>query len=195
MADTTLIYKCKKNDRQAFNELVVKYQHRIFNLAYRMLGHHQEAEDVCQQAFINAYNNIKKFQKKSSFMTWVYQITVNLCHNYYRKNIKQPKTQALYGNETTSDATSGQLSWGEPGNPGNPGDNPQQVAQIKERDQLIQDALNTLNPELKSVIVLRDVEGHPYAEISRMLKCPVGTVRSRLTKAREELKDRLKNFV
>ncbi|MEK7448863.1 MAG: RNA polymerase sigma factor [Planctomycetota bacterium] len=191
MDEKELLYKCKQSDPEAFNQLVLRYQDRIFNLAYRLLGHYQEAEDVCQQSFINAYYHIKNFQEKSSFLTWVYKITVNLCYSAQRKRSRQPVSIPLQGNEFPAETNPVQNCPPSDSNPVNFSNNPGQQLENNERNQTVQKALNLLEENLRTVVILRDIEGHSYAEISRILNQPVGTIRSRLAKAREELKMRL----
>lgn len=186
MDEKELIYKCKQNDPtapNAFGELVLKYQDQIFNVICRMTGDYQEAADICQETFIKAYQNIKRFRGQSAFLTWTYQIAINLCRNYKRAKKTSPRTLPLEQAYRTSDPSVDIFQ--------------HQACPPARREQTsaVQQAINSLDEGLRTIVVLRDIEDRSYAEISKIVRCPVGTVRSRLAQARQILKERLKNFL
>jgi RNA polymerase sigma-70 factor (ECF subfamily) len=186
-----LISRCQQqNDRQAFNELVIRYQDRIFNTVYRIVNDHPTAADICQESFLKAYQSINGFKGQSGFLTWLYQIAVNLCYNYKRS---QKRFSTLPDNDLLTGAI-----------PGNPSDgtlhqnlsvNPASALEDREQTFLIQQALDALDNELRTIVVLKDIEECSYEEISKALKCSIGSVRAKLCKARIILKDKLSKLI
>lgn len=176
-----LIDRCRRNDLDAFNQLVLRYQDRIFNTVYRIINDHATTLDVCQESFMRAFQSIKKFRGQSNFLTWLHQIAVNLCYNY--KRARRPIT-GLPNDDLLNQPPSG-----------NPTSNPGAVLEENEQSQIIQQALDSLEQDLRSVVVLKDVEGYSYKEISTVLHCSVGAVRGKLTKARESLKQQLHKLI
>jgi len=187
--DYGLVTLSKNGDVDAFEILVRKHQKRMLNIAYRMVGNYEDACEIVQDAFVSVYKNIKKFDERSMFSTWVYAIVINLSKN----RLKQLKTKTHYEHSIDDPL---------------PEDNKNIKAEFAsnepsvlerleqtERQQKIQGCIDSLDNEHKEVIILRDIQGFSYDEISDMLKIPEGTVKSRLFRARDALKNCLKKFV
>ena len=188
--DYELVSFCKKGDVDAFEVLVKKHQRRMLNIAYRMIGNYEEACEIVQDAFVSAYRNLKGFKGKSKFSTWLYTIVMNLSKN----RLKQLKTQ-LHREKFSIDnpilTNDGQIKV-EPAS-----SEPSALEKLEKRDvqQKVQECINSLDDEFREVLILRDIQGFSYGEISDLLKAPEGTVKSRLFRAREALKDCLKKVI
>jgi len=188
--DSRLVSLSKQGDLDAFEELVKKYQKMIMNIAYRMLGNHEDAYEVVQDAFIAAYKGIRNFEEKARFSTWLYTIAVNLSRNRF----KQIKTQQYYEKISIDDPVVAERNRAD-ADP--PSDEPSALERLERKDlqRQVQRCIDSLDGEFKEVVVLRDIESFSYDEISDMLKIPEGTVKSRLFRARHALKDCLKKFM
>jgi RNA polymerase sigma-70 factor (ECF subfamily) len=188
--DYELVSLCKKGDVDSFEVLVKKHQKKMLNIAYRMIGNYEEACEIVQDAFISAYRNLKGFKGKSKFSTWLYTIVMNLSKN----RLKRLKTQ-LHREKFSLDnpvlTNDGQIKV-EPAS-----SEPSALDKLEKRDvqQKVQECINSLDDEFREVLILRDIQGFSYAEISDLLKAPEGTVKSRLFRAREAVKDCLKNVI
>jgi RNA polymerase sigma-70 factor (ECF subfamily) len=188
--DYELVSFCKKGDVDAFEVLVKKHQRRMLNIAYRMIGNYEEACEIVQDAFVSAYRNLKGFKGKSKFSTWLYTIVMNLSKN----RLKQLKTQ-LHREKFSIDnpilTNDGQIKV-EPAS-----SEPSALEKLEKREvqQKVQECINSLDDEFREVLILRDIQGFSYGEISDLLKAPEGTVKSRLFRAREAIKDCLKNVI
>jgi RNA polymerase sigma-70 factor (ECF subfamily) len=185
--DFELTRRSQKGEIDAFEALVEKYQKKMLNTAYRMIGDYEEACEVVQDAFVAAYRALNKFRGESRFSTWLYSIVINLSKN------RLVKVKARFHREG--------LSLDDPGGhvPGQVREDPpaqdSPVAdQVEKREvqEKIQECMSTLDPEYREVMVLRDVQGFSYQEIRAILKIPDGTVKSRLFRARDALKECLK---
>lgn len=187
--DEAIIARCQNGDRGAFDELVLKYQRRIFNTTYRMLGNYTEASDVAQEAFIRAYRSIKKFRGQSSFYTWLYTIASNLCRNRLKYLSRQREKLVSLDNpiETEEGVVSREVVDTSP--------SPIAVLDQKAKGEYIQKAINSLDEPHRIVVVLRDIELLPYDEISHILKVNIGTIKSRLHRARSLLREELKDVI
>jgi RNA polymerase sigma-70 factor, ECF subfamily len=180
---------CKKGDIDAFEFLVKKHQKRMLNIAFRMIGNYEEACEVVQDAFVSAYKNIRKFEEKARFSTWLYTIVMNLSKN----RIKQLRVRGYHEEFsmdepvlTEDDQIKRTLALDEP--------SILERLEKKEIQQKVQGCIDSLESEFKEVLVLRDMQGFPYDEISCMLKVPEGTVKSRLFRARSVLGKCLKKI-
>ncbi len=187
--DSELISLCKKGDISAFEALVNKHQKRMFNIAYRMTGNYEDACEIAQDAFVSAYRNIKNFEEKSRFSTWLYAIVINLSKN----RIKQLKSLNKYGCSSIDDPIAtddGEIKIEIASN------EPSALERLEAKDiqERVQECISRLDIEYKDIIILRDIQGFSYDEISDMLKIPDGTVKSRLSRARENIKDCLKRL-
>ncbi|MGE5474974.1 MAG: RNA polymerase sigma factor [Ignavibacteriales bacterium] len=182
-SEETLIRLCKDGNLQAFEELIKKYESRVFNITFRILGNHSEAEDISQDILVKVFKYIKGFKEQSSFYTWLYRITVNECMDVINKRKKAVVYSIDAPIETENDEIAREIK-----------DNSESVEEKAERNELrkyLAEAINSLSSEHKTVIVLRDVQGFSYEEIAEIIKCPPGTVKSRINRARCELKDML----
>ena len=185
-----LIRRCQEGDRDAFNEIVRNYQRRLLNLAYQILGSYAEALDLTQEAFIKAYLSIKKFRQDSSCYTWLYRITVNLCKNQLKHRIRRgyyKKRSLDEPLELDDGPVEREFAVDRP--------DPGEALINKERDHLIRAAIDSLDEDQRLVVVLRDREMMSYEEIAKILNCQVGTVKSRLHRARQILKEKLKGKI
>lgn len=179
--------------RDDFDRLVLRYQDRVYNLALKMLGDPDRALDVTQEAFVKALVGLRRFRGDSSFYTWIYRITVNLCHSESRRQRVRSRIRALAdifdvesdpAHDTAVDRTVPDPSHG-----------PEESMVSRERAAMIQRCVRQLDRELKEVIVLRDMENLSYDQIAATLEIPIGTVRSRLHRARGVLRERLREWL
>jgi RNA polymerase sigma-70 factor (ECF subfamily) len=178
----------KKGDQVAFSQLVSKYQKKVFNLCFRFLNDQEEAKDMTQDIFVRVYKGIKGFREEASFSTWLYYIACNTCKNKLRSWRSQPNIDSLDRTiETEDDEMTVEVQ--DKSCP-----DPSKQAEAGEIQAKVQQAIATLNPEHREVIILRDIQGFTYDEIAAASGCNLGTVKSRLARARIELKDKLKNI-
>ncbi|MGQ0794548.1 MAG: RNA polymerase sigma factor [Deltaproteobacteria bacterium] len=185
--DDNLIKRSQQGDLKAFEWLVREYEKKMLNIAFRLMGNYEEACDVVQEAFVLAYRNIKGFRGVSKFSTWLSAIVVNSS----KKRLVQIKTKRYYESISVDEPTPS-------GRAREYGDEKPSAAEIIEKREVmerIEGCLRRLDAEFREVVVLRDVEGERYEEISEMLKLPEGTVKSRLFRARAILKNCLKRYV
>lgn len=188
--DHDAVSRCRTGDINAYEELVEKYQKKMLNIAYRMIGNYEDACEVVQDAFISSYKGIKGFEGKSRFSTWLYAIVINLSRN----RLKQLKTRSHYEGMSMDDpllTEEGSLRLDVAS-----GDPPvHEQLEKKELQLKVQGCIKALDEEYREVVVLRDIQGFAYEEIRDMLKIPEGTVKSRLSRAREALRDCLKKII
>jgi RNA polymerase sigma-70 factor (ECF subfamily) len=169
--ESFLIRQFKDGDRSTFEWIVKKYQDRIYNLCRYLLLNPQDAEDTAQEVFIKAFQNLIRFQPQSSLYTWLYRIGVNTCLDHKRKFRPEPLKDESMAEGLPSFEPS-----------------PERRYQSKEIGQAIQAALAQLPKNSRSVIVLKEIEGLSYDEIAEILHTSIGTVKSRISRAREELR-------
>jgi len=172
--DQSLARKAADGDRDAFNQLVLSYEKKVFNIAYRMCGNYEDASELAQEAFIKVFKSIDSFRADSEFGTWIYRITVNVCLDYSRK---QKNNNKMVINDPSEEDY---IMYNLPSKEKSPSD----YAESRETIREISDALGKLKEDQKAMIVLRDIEGFTYNEISKMLKISEGTVKSRINRAR-----------
>jgi RNA polymerase sigma-70 factor (ECF subfamily) len=183
-----LIKKSQKGDIESFEKLISSYQKKVFNIAFGMMHNHDDAYDISQEVFIRVFKSIRKFKGQSSFSTWLYRITTNACLDELRKR-KNNKNIISIDQEI-------QLEDGEVFRQiEDDGPTPELVAERNELREIIKEAISKLSDEHKEVIVLRDIQGFSYDDIADIIKCPQGTVKSRINRARRMLKEILKNKV
>lgn len=179
-----LIDLAKKGDIIAFEKLIEDHQKKVYNIALRFMGNSEDASEIAQEAFIRVYRSLKNFKGKSSFSTWLYRIVVNICMDEMRKRKKQ---NIVYIDEIV------QTEKGEYRHEIESMENsPQQQVEINETRNEIYNAIKSLSDEHKAVIILKDIQGFSYEEIAAIMKCPEGTVKSRLNRARNILRNILK---
>jgi RNA polymerase sigma-70 factor, ECF subfamily len=183
--ETVTISNAQKGNLDAFNRLVQLYQDSVFNTAYRILGDFDEAEDAAQKAFISAYQSIGSF-RGGSFRGWLLRTTVNACYDEIRRTKRRPTVSIESRENKESTAEDGWLP--------DPDPSPQQISEMKELQQAVQHCLQELPVEFRTIAVLSDVEELDYEEISRITGNPLGTVKSRLARARVKLRGCLEGF-
>ncbi len=184
------VLRCQEGDVDAFEEIVRKYQKKMFNISYRITGDYNDAAEVAQDAFVSAYRNIKSFKGKSKFSTWLSAIVVNLSRN----RLKQVRTRALKERFSINDPVDADRGQTEK----EYASSDLSVLDKLERREVqlrVQGCINALDDEFKEVVVLRDIQGFSYDEISDILEIAGGTVKSRLHRARDSIKNCLKKFV
>lgn len=172
--DSELINKVLAGEHPCFDVLVERYEHVVFNAALMFLRNRQSAEDVTQDVFISAYRRLASFEGRSSFATWLRKITFNQCIDYKRRQQARPVSSFEDGPIQVADANSV---------------NPVTIAEGNELVAGVRAAIDLLGEEQRGIILLREIQGLDYAEIAEVLDIPVGTVRSRLHRARLELRD------
>jgi RNA polymerase sigma-70 factor (ECF subfamily) len=184
--DHSLVRACLAGQTEAFGILVERYQERLFPTIARLLGSPEDAQDVLQDTFLRAFEKLDQFQGESSFYTWLYRIAVNLALSGYRKRhgrhwfgllVRGGRQPILDPPDRSRDAS------------------PECALEHAERELLIEKALDSLGPEHRAVVILKDFDGHRYEEISKLLEIPIGTVRSRLHRARCELRELLRPLI
>ena len=187
VADWELVQRAREGDDEAFRTLVERYQSKVAALAMGMLKSREDALDVVQETFTKAYQSLDRFKGDSSFYTWVYRIAVNQCIDQQRREGRLVHIPIDGGERGESIAL--------PPDGGGRRDDPFQGARDSEIVRRLRSAIAELTPEHRAVILLREVEGLSYEEISRVLDCPKGTVMSRLHYARRELQTRLRELL
>lgn len=180
--DHRLIAECLQGRSAAFGELVRRYQDRLFNTVFRMVGNAEDAQDVVQDAFLNAYQSLESFKGDSQFFTWLYRIAINTAISLKRK---QRAVLSIHPGGDGQIAGTEPLDVSEFSRPG-------QALERAEEERRIQEALGRLSPEHRAVLILKDMEEQKYETMAEILQVPIGTVRSRLHRARLELRTLLR---
>ncbi|QXM05730.1 RNA polymerase sigma factor [Crassaminicella indica] len=175
-----LIDQSQQGDIKSFEALIKDHQKLAFNIAYRMLGNIEDAKDATQDAFIKTYRSLHKFKRESNFSTWLYRIVTNTCLDVLRKR----KLQKTYSYDCQIDTEDGDIIRDLP----DATNLPEDMVAKRECQRNIQNAINCLSEDHKTVIVLRDIKGFSYEQISKILDCSEGTVKSRISRARQSLK-------
>jgi RNA polymerase sigma-70 factor (ECF subfamily) len=176
--ENRLIDQCLKGQTAAFGELVRRHQDRLYNTVYRLVDSAEDAQDIVQEAFLHAYQSLDRFKRDSQFFTWLYRIAVNQAISLQRK---QKSTVRLHLNRD------GQGSVPEPTDLSE-FSQPDQALERADEGRRIQAALNRLSPEHRAVLILKDLEDQKYEAMAEILQVPIGTIRSRLHRARLELR-------
>lgn len=169
-----LIERVKSGESQCFSELVLRYERPVFQSVFAFLGNRQEAEDITQDVFVSAFRKISSFEYRASFLTWLRRIAYNQCVDARRKTKSRRTTSVDFELEPQQVSES---------------QSPESVAQGNELLRHVRGAIDALAEEQRSIIILRDLDGLDYAEIAGLLDIPIGTVRSRLHRARCELRE------
>lgn len=180
LKEASLIEQSKAGDIDSFEQLIAAHQKKAFNIAYRILGNLEDANDVTQEALIKAYRGIINFNGKSSFSTWLYTIVNNACIDFIRKNRKTNVTYLDREYETEEGSYKVQVYSNE--------ESPEELFEKKEVQKLVHESINRLSYEHRRIIVLRDIQQFSYQEIAQILNCSEGTVKSRINRARSNLK-------
>ncbi len=184
VTDLTLVQRVQRGDKTAFDLLVRKYQHKVVKLVLRYVRSPAEAEDIAQDAFIKAYRALPQFRGDSAFYTWLYRIAINTAKNAIASRDRSPIDYDLDLNDPEESAGM-QQRLKDP-------DTPEGLVLTEEIRSVVNSAIEALPEELRMAIVLRELEGLSYEEIATVMECPVGTVRSRIFRAREAIDKRLR---
>lgn len=184
--DQSLVLKVQSGDKSAFDLLVLKYQHRVAKLVSRFIYNHAEVEDVTQEVFIKAYRALANFRGDSAFYTWLYRIAVNTAKNYLVTMSRRPPSSDLEAGDAENMELGASLRENA---------TPESNMLAREIGETVKQAVEQLPEELKTAIVLREIEGLSYEEIADVMACPIGTVRSRIFRAREAIDSDLKPLI
>jgi RNA polymerase sigma-70 factor (ECF subfamily) len=182
--DSQLVARAKRGDKRAFELLVEKYQRRLARLLSRLIRDPGEVEDVTQEAFVKAYRALPSFRGDSAFYTWLYRIGINTAKNYLMALGRRAPT--------STEIEAGEAEGYEEGEQLRDINTPESVLLSKEIAATVNAAIDELPDELRTAIQLRELEGMSYEEIARIMDCPIGTVRSRIFRARESIASRLR---
>lgn len=183
MDETILIQKSQRGDMDAFEQLLLRYEKKVYTIAYKYMGNAEDASDLAQEALIKAYQSIGTFRGESSFGTWIGRITANKCLDELRKRKKLQTTSLDEELELELEEGSVQKEIV------SERDTPEQHTIRQETVHYVQQKLQQMKEEYRMVLVLRELEGHSYEDIADMLNCSLGTVKSRISRARNYLKE------
>ncbi|MGD0947818.1 MAG: sigma-70 family RNA polymerase sigma factor [Candidatus Binatia bacterium] len=183
-SDQELVRASRRGDRDAFRELVERYERKVVSIAVGMVHNREDAVEIAQETFVKAYENLVRFKGESSFYTWLYRIVVNRAIDFQRRERRHPTVglEDWSGGEGYEELLKEERLT-----------DPYQQAQAREVGERVSAAIDELTPDHKAVILLREVEGLSYDEISRVMQCSKGTVMSRLHYARKKLQRKLKD--
>lgn len=179
--DKLLVEKSRAGDLDAFEELVKRYEGKVYTVAYRFVGNHADASDLAQETFVRVYQSLPGFRGESSFATWLYRIAANVCRDDLRKKQRRQKVSLDEIME-------------QPGGYAHPASTdigPEEAMEQLETRTAVQVCLNSLSEEHRLVLVMREVQGLSYEEIAAVLGCSLGTVKSRINRARQALKQKI----
>jgi len=182
--EMALIRRVQQGDGVAFDRLVELYSTRVYNLAYRMIGNAEDAQDAAQEAFLRIYDALPKFRGDASFSTWMHRIVINVCHDEMTRRRRRPPTLTELA---TEDGDGGTLA-----EQATTGETAEDAVLRQERQQALHHAITTLPPPFREVLVLYDLQGFSYDEIAEMLRVNMGTVKSRLNRARNLLREKIR---
>ena len=185
--DRDLVTRCQKKQPAAFEQLVRRYQDRVFNLCFRFLREREVAEEVAQDVFVAVYKHIDGFKGDAKFSTWLFRVVANHCHNK-SKYLRRRKHKLQDSLDAPIEGEDGDMKRELPDDPDR---SPEELARRRGLNEIIQSAINELDEDHRVIVLLRDVEDMSYEEISQVLGLPEGTVKSRLHRARNELRAKL----
>ena len=189
-SDLNLVKRARNGDKDAFRELVERYQRKVFSIAYGMVNNREDAMDLSQDAFLKVYHNLDRFEGSSSFYTWLYRIVVNVCIDHIRKTGR--RVQVDYDDQILRE---GGVEGEDRIRPSSLGVDPVKAYGRKELLEQIRTALDALSPIHKQAIVLRELQGLSYQEMAEVMEVSKGTVMSRLHHARKNLQEKLQGYV
>lgn len=184
--DQQLVERVQKGDKRAFDLLVLKYQHKVLSIIGRFVRDSHEAQDVAQEAFIKAFRALKNFRGDSAFYTWLYRIAVNTAKNHLVSRGRRPPTTDVDADEAEYYSGSDSLK---------DVDTPENNLFRDELHAMVHKAITELPEDLRTAVTLREMEGLSYEDIADIMGCPVGTVRSRIFRAREAIDKRIQPLV
>lgn len=180
--DEDLVQKVKGGDLDAFDQLVYRYEGKIYSVAYRFMGNHADAGDLAQDTFARMYQALPGFRGDSSFATWLYRIAANACRDELRKRQRRRSVsmdELIEASPANVPAAASEYL-------------PEEVAQRHETQRQVQECLNQLSGDHKLILVMREIQGLSYEEIAGVLGCSLGTVKSRISRARNALKEKIR---
>lgn len=183
-ADQALVERVQSGDQQAFGLLVSKYQRKLLRLISRLVRDPAEAEDVAQEAFIKAYRALPNFRGESAFYTWLYRIGVNTAKNWLVANGRRAPTSTELDSEEAESYAEGELL--------RDADTPERLLMSRQIADTVNAAVEKLPEDLRTAITMREIDGMSYEEIAEAMDCPIGTVRSRIFRAREAIAEKLR---
>lgn len=187
-SDEQLVEKFKAGNKDSFRILVERYKSRVYNIIYGIMRSRDEAEDLSQEVFLNVYRFLHRFKEKSKFYTWLYRIAVNICLSAQKKKNKSSSilslTELSEANNTSRKMELADESFSS-----------QKMLEDMELARRIKSAINSLSEVLKTTFVLREFEDLSYQELAKVFQCSKGTIKSRLSRAREELRQKLKPYL
>jgi RNA polymerase sigma-70 factor (ECF subfamily) len=184
--DKELVKRVQKGDKGAFDLLVLKYEHKIVNLVMRYVRDPEQALDIAQEAFIKAYRALPRFRGDSAFYTWLYRIAVNTAKNYLAAQRRRPTDIELDMQDPEQYGLHAKLK---------ETDTPEAVALSQELQDTLEHAIEALPDDLRTAIILRELDGLSYEEIAQTMDCPVGTVRSRIFRARDAISKKVGTLI
>lgn len=185
LTDQALVEKVQQGDKKAFNLLVARYQNKVAGLLTRYISQN-DIPDVVQESFIKAYRSIESFRGESAFYTWLYRIAVNTAKNYLTAQGRRPPTEDILAEEAESYNVGTNLR---------DVNTPENEILSGELKKVVFDTISNLQEDLKTAITLREMEGLSYEEIAEIMDCPVGTVRSRIFRAREIIESKIQPLI
>lgn len=183
-SDILLVQQAQSGDAKAFELLVRRYQGKVASVIARTIADPEKVQDLTQEVFLKAYRALNSFRGDSAFFTWVYRIAINTAKNHLIASGRTVPTNDV--NLDDADLTAPQL---------HSFDTPEKIALRNEMLQNLQNAIDALAPSMRQAIELRELEGRSYEEIAEIMDCPIGTVRSRIFRGRQEIADRLKEYM
>ncbi|MDD1782912.1 RNA polymerase sigma factor RpoE [Enterovibrio sp. ZSDZ35] len=186
LTDQALIERVQSGDKQAFNLLVIKYQNKVCSLISRYVSNSGDVPDVAQEAFIKAYRALPGFRGESAFYTWLYRIAVNTAKNYLVAQGRRPPSSDIDAEEAENYENGGALK---------EISNPENLMLSEQLKEVVFNTIEALPDDLKTAITLREIDGLSYEEIAEVMDCPVGTVRSRIFRAREAVDKRVRPLI
>jgi RNA polymerase sigma-70 factor (ECF subfamily) len=184
--DQLLVERVQKGDKRAFDLLILKYQHRIVSLVSRYVSDHAEAQDVAQEAFIKAYRAIGRFRGDSAFYTWLYRIAINTAKNWIVAKNRRPPASDIDAVDAEAYGISERMK---------ESSTPENEMMREEIERTVYGTIAELPEDLRTAIMLREMDGMSYEEIATTMECPIGTVRSRIFRAREAIDEKLKPLI
>ena len=187
--DASLVKAFQAGDKAAFDGLVLRYQDRVFRTCLGILGDHDEADDLAQEVFIKVYRSLDRFRFEAKFSTWLYRITVNMCRNKLSSAGFRFKRKTMSIDAPDDCEGEGRIDL--------PGRSMSPAAEVHRNETagLIRDAIGSLSEDRKQIVVLRDIEGLSYEEVAQATGYSIGTVKSKLSRAREQLRQKLKGLI
>ena len=179
-----LVRRIKRGDEASFRQLVERYKSRVYSIAYAMTKNQSDADDLSQEIFLKVYRFLPQFKGKSKFYTWLYRLAINTCISAINNREKKPEEVSLFLSSENKDVLLNTL-------PEESVVSPMQLLENKELGQKIRLAIDSLSDGLKEIFILREIEDLSYKDLAEIFKCPEGTIKSRLFRAREELRKKL----